>query len=92
MLYVGYDIGITSTPVIDLTTNEIYIVAATKEIVNGNTTFYQRMHVLDISTGVEKFSGPFFGAPITAKVPGTGAGSVDGYITFDPVEELQRRL
>jgi len=87
---VGYDIGITSTPVIDLTTNEIYIVAATKEIVNGNTTFYQRMHVLDIATGVEKFSGPFFGAPITAKVPGTGAGSVGGYITFDPKEGLQR--
>jgi hypothetical protein len=86
----GYDLGISSTPVIDLTSNEIYIVAATKEIVNGNTTFYQRMHVLDIRTGVEKTLGPAFGAPITAKVPGTGSGSVDGYITFDPKQELQR--
>ena len=86
----GNEYGITSTPVIDLTTNQIYIVAATKEIVNGNTTFYQRMHVLDITTGLEKFSGPFFGAPIMAKVPGTGAGSLDGYITFDPLMGLQR--
>jgi hypothetical protein len=86
----GYELGISSTPVIDLTTNEIYIVAATKEIVNGNTTFYQRMHVLDIGTGVEKSLGPAYGAPIKAKVPGTGAGSVDGYISFDPKQELQR--
>jgi hypothetical protein len=86
----GHEIGITSTPVIDLSTNEIYIVAQTKEIFNNNTTFYQRMHVLDIRTGVEKLLGPSFGAPITAKVPGTGGGSVDGYITFDPKMQIQR--
>ncbi len=86
----GWQLGISSTPVIDLASNQIYMVAATKEIVNGKTTYYQRMHVLDIRTGVEKLAGPSFGAPITAKVPGTGAGSVDGYITFDPVQELQR--
>jgi len=86
----GVELGITSTPVIDLATNQIYIVAATKEIVNGTTTFYQRMHVLDIATGVEKMLGPAFGAPIMAKVPGTGSGSVDGYISFDPKQELQR--
>ena len=31
-----------------------------------------------------------FGAPITAKTPGTGAGSVDGYMTFDPLMQNQR--
>ena len=86
----GVEAGITSTPVIDPTSNEIYIVAATKEIVNNNTTFYYRMHVLDIRTGVEKLLGPAFGAPITAKVPGTGGGSQDGYITFDPLWHIQR--
>ena len=86
----GNEIGITSTPVIDLSTNQIYIVAATKETSNGVTNFYQRMHVLDISTGVEKMPGPAFGAPITAKVPGTGGGSNDGYITFDPKMQIQR--
>ena len=87
---VGNEIGITSTPVIDVTTNEIYIVAATKEIFNGNTKFYQRMHVLDIRTGVEKMLGPAYGAPITATLPGTGSGSINGYITFDPQHQLQR--
>ncbi len=89
-LVLGNEIGITGTPVIDLTTNEIYMVASTKEIVNNNTTFYQRMHVLDIRTGVEKLSGPSYGAPITAKVPGTGSGSINGYITFDPTTHIQR--
>lgn len=84
------EIGITSTPVIDLTTNEIYVVAKTKEIVSGvTTTFYQRMHVLDIRTGVE-LSGPYFGAPISAKTPGTGLGSVGGYLIFDPKIQNQR--
>jgi len=84
------EVGITSTPVIDLASNQIYLVAKTKEIVNNNTTFYQRMHVLDIRTGVENLAGPFFGAPITAKTPGTGSGSVDGYLYFDPRFQGQR--
>ena len=84
------EIGITSTPVIDLTTNQIYVVAKTKEIVNNVTTYYQRMHVLDISRGAENLSNRFFGAPITAKTPGTGSGSVDGYLIFDPLIEHQR--
>jgi hypothetical protein len=84
------EVGITSTPVIDLTTNEIYLVAATKEIVNGTTTFYQRMHVLDIRTGKELLLNPYFGAPIKAKTPGTGAGSIDGYLIFNPKIENQR--
>ena len=86
----GNEIGITGTPVIDLASKQIYMVAAAKEIVNGNTTFYQRMHVLNIATGAENVSGPAFGAPITATVPGTGVGSVDGYITFDPSMHIQR--
>ena len=84
------EIGITSTPVIDLPSNQIYLVAKTKEIANSTTTFYQRMHVLDISTGVENLSDLFFGAPITAKTPGTGSGSEDGYLTFDPLIQHQR--
>src|SRR5271157_1240390 len=63
------EIGITSTPVIDLTTNQIYVVAKTKEIVNNVTTFYQRIHVLDINSGAENLSNRYFGAPITAKTP-----------------------
>src|SRR5271157_823950 len=84
------EIGITSTPVIDLTTNQIYVVAKTKEIVDNVTTYYQRMHVLDISSGEENLSNRYCGAPITAKTPGTGSGSVDGYLIFDPLIQNQR--
>src|SRR4051794_9102321 len=43
--------GIIGTPVIDPVAGTIYVVARTKE--NG-TTFVQRLHALNISTGVER--------------------------------------
>src|SRR5204863_59487 len=68
------EIGITSTPVIDKATGTIYVVAKTKEISSrGKTSYIQRLHALDITTGAEKFGGPVV---ITATVNGTGDGSV----------------
>jgi len=84
------EIGITSTPVIDLASNEIYVVAKTKETVGQSTKFYQRMHVLDLGTGVENFKDLFFGAPIQAKTPGSGSGNQNGYLIFDPRIQHQR--
>jgi hypothetical protein len=84
---VGYDIqpqiGITSTPVIDPTTGTLYLVSASIE--NGSAV--QRFHALDVTTGLEKFGGPVV---ITASVPGTGNGSVNGTLTFDPLWQNQR--
>jgi len=76
-------IGITGTPVIDPTTGTLYVVSATVE----GSTFVQRLHALDVRTGLEKFGGP---VTITASVPGTGNGSIDGVLSFDPEWENQR--
>jgi len=78
------EIGITSTPVIDPSTGTIYVLGKTTQ---ASSTFYQRLHALDITTGAEKFGGPM---PISASVPGTGTGSSGGTLAFDPKWENQR--
>lgn len=77
------DIGITSTPVIDLDSHTIYVETKTKE----GGTYVQRLHALDIATGKERKGSPVV---IRAKVKGTGDGSENGSVAFNPVKQLQR--
>src|SRR4030095_15267082 len=81
------EIGITSTPVIDLNTKTMYVVGKTKEGPNGNPVYFQRLHALDITTGAEKLGGPM---TIAGSVSGTGNGSVGGVLTFDPKWQMNR--
>ena len=77
------EIGITSTPVIDISSNTLYVVAATKE----NGAFYHRLHALDMTSGAEKFSGP---RVIQATYPGTAQDGTDGVLSFTSHFQLQR--
>ncbi|MFC5863732.1 chitobiase/beta-hexosaminidase C-terminal domain-containing protein [Acidicapsa dinghuensis] len=76
-------LGITGTPVIDSTTGTLYVVSGSLE----SNVVVQRLHALDITTGLEKFGGPVV---IKASVPGTGNGSVNGVLDFDPMWQNQR--
>jgi PKD repeat protein len=77
------EVGITATPVIDLTSTTIYVVAKTK----AGSSHSQQLHALDILTGQEKFGGPM---AIQGSVPGTGTGSSGGILTFDPLFQHSR--
>ncbi len=78
------EVGITSTPVIDVSSGTLYVVAKTKE----NGKFVQRLHALDVATGGEKFGGPVV---ITASELGHGVvNNGSGSIVFDPLICNQR--
>jgi hypothetical protein len=69
--------GVTSTPVIDLSTKTIYLVSA--QVTSGAGTNF-RLHALDLRTGAEKFGGP---VAIHATVPATNTDAVNGIETLN---------
>ncbi len=80
------EIGITATPVIDRhagANGAIYVVAMSK----SGSTYFQRLHALDVTTGAELFGGP---VSITASFPGTGDNSTNGSVIFDPAQYKER--
>jgi F5/8 type C domain-containing protein/type IX secretion system substrate protein/fibronectin type III domain protein len=100
------NIGIVGTPVIDRASNSMYFltkVVSTAPGVEDNHTwnsnvsneeytyttagFHQYLHAIDITTGAEKPNSP---VEIIDTLPGTGDGSVNGKIGFDPRRQLNR--
>ena len=80
------EVGVTGTPVIDPSTNTLYVVS--KSVIVSGPTFYQRLHAIDITTGNEKFGGPANITSSNITYPGTGdGGSTDN---FNPRQENQR--
>jgi hypothetical protein len=80
------EIGITATPVIDRNAGShgvIYVVAMSK----SGSTYFQRLHALDVTTGAEMFGGP---KNVTASFPGTGDNSSNGSVIFDPAQYKER--
>jgi hypothetical protein len=85
--FIDPDIGITSTPVIDLSSKTLYALARTREAANGNWVFRQKLHALDIATGAEKFGGPVI---IRGTYQGEKSLLSRGVTEFDPLRENQR--
>jgi len=79
------EVGITGTPVIDPSTNTLYVVS--KSVIPAGPTFFQRLHGLDITAGNEKLNG---NKPVTisATYPGTADGGTT--VAFDPRNDGQR--
>jgi len=80
-------VGITATPVIDPAINTIFVLARTKEVSGGVTSYVQRLHALDITTGAEKPGGPVV---VQATVNGTGVGGNGSQVPFDPLRQNSR--
>jgi hypothetical protein len=55
-------IGITGTPVIDAASNSLYLVAKTKEVINGQTCFVQRLHAINPADGTDDLAPYLLGA------------------------------
>jgi hypothetical protein len=86
--FIRPEVGITSTPVIDLKTGTLYVLVRTMIAQKtGDDEYFQHLHALAITTGAEKFGGPKL---IAASVPGKGAGARKGQVAFDALRENPR--
>ena len=74
------DFGITGTPVIDLASGALYVVANTKE---SGPSWPYKLHALSLATGADLANSP---QVIDATVAATGGGN----ISFEPLKHLQR--
>ncbi len=82
------EIGVTSTPVIDMQSGTLYVLA--RSMVGhwfADNEYFQRLHALAVTTGAEKFGGPKL---IAASAPGRGSGAMNGQVRFDPLRENPR--
>jgi hypothetical protein len=77
------EVGVTGTPVIDPSTNTLYVVS--KSVILSGPTFFQRLHAIDLLTGNEKTGSP---VTIAGTYPGTGDGS--STTTFVARQQNQR--
>jgi hypothetical protein len=75
-------VGITSTPVIDPVSNTIFVLARTKLVSGGKTFYFQTLHALDITSGLE-----LPGSPVVIQA---SISSASGTVTFNPQTHNQR--
>ena len=78
------EIGITSTPVVDTLTMRVYTVAKVRTAAGAVAL---QLWAFDLATHSVVAPSP---VTLQATVPGTGAGSIGGILTFDPRFQHQR--
>ncbi len=78
-------VGITGTPVIDLSTDTLYVDAFTNDVA-GQNVYSHHLHALDITTGQDKVT-PML---VSASVAGNGVEGNGSTITFVAEQQLQR--
>jgi hypothetical protein len=77
------EVGITGTPVIDLSSGTIFVDAFTDE----GGVYFHTLHALNITNGVEQPHSP---VRVVASVRGTGRDSSEDIVNFNPQQQLQR--
>jgi uncharacterized protein (TIGR03437 family) len=80
---ISNEVGILSTPVIDLQRGVIYAVS---DNLPGGAPVFQ-LHALDLATGIERLGGP---VAIAASVSGTGSDGDGTTVRFNPQQHIQR--
>jgi hypothetical protein len=88
LVYLTSVIGITATPVIDLTQGThgaIYVEGRTDP--NNAGKYFHVLHKYDLSTGKDMSGSPVV---INGSVHGTGKDNVNGVVTFNPRSENDR--
>ncbi len=81
-------VGITSAPVIDPTTDTLYVVAYTKDVSGSSVSYEYSLYALDAATGAEIDGGP---VTIFGSVNGTGEGNDgQGHVVFNALQQDQR--
>ena len=102
--FFGPTVGITGTPVIDRATQTLYVVSMVKEqpVGSDGPHYVMQFHALNLVNGKERHGGPTtigdttlhpdgsFTNDTQLSVPGTGAGSADGVVSFNALRELNR--
>lgn len=89
--FIQPEIGITSTPVIDVQSGTLFVLARTSEPgPDGKPRYFQRLHALDVATGHERPGSPVL-IRATVRSTTTGfLGLLEGDLRFDAYVENPR--
>lgn len=77
------EVGITATPVIDMSSGTLFVLARTMK----GGKFFQHLHALALGSGAERTGGPQL---ISGSVAGNASDAVNGRVTFNPQRENAR--